>query len=91
MYPGVRSPLLLPTDYIRKYSSIYIYIACLHVVLRLWLCSKLVSDVTALAPMWTDQRLYALRMGGHVLSRNFRYYIPDFSGQDTVQTPVIVR
>jgi hypothetical protein len=25
MFPGVRSPLLLPTDYIRKYSSIYIY------------------------------------------------------------------
>jgi hypothetical protein len=26
VYPGVRSPLLLPTDYIRKYSSIYVYI-----------------------------------------------------------------
>jgi hypothetical protein len=25
VFPGVRSPLLLPTDYIRKYSSIYIY------------------------------------------------------------------
>jgi hypothetical protein len=24
VYPGVRSPLLLPTDYIRKYSSIYV-------------------------------------------------------------------
>ncbi len=31
VFPGVRSPLLLPTDYIRKYSFIYvcIYIACL--------------------------------------------------------------
>ncbi len=26
VYPGVRSPLLLPTDYIRKYFSIYVYI-----------------------------------------------------------------
>jgi hypothetical protein len=26
VYPGVRSPLLLPTDYIRKYFSIYAYI-----------------------------------------------------------------
>ena len=25
VYPGVRSPLLLPTDYIRKYFSIYVY------------------------------------------------------------------
>jgi hypothetical protein len=46
---------------------------------------------TALAPMWTDQRSFALRMGGHVLSRHFRYYVPESSGQGTVQTPVIVR
>ena len=26
VFPGVRSPLLLPTDYIRKYSFIYVYI-----------------------------------------------------------------
>ena len=26
VYPGVRSPLLLPSDYIRKYSFIYVYI-----------------------------------------------------------------
>jgi hypothetical protein len=47
--------------------------------------------VTALAPMWTDQRFLALRMGGHVLSRHFRYYVPEVSGQGTVQTPVVVR
>ena len=41
--------------------------------------------------MWTDQRFLALRMGGHVLSRHFRYYVPDVSGQSTVQTPVVVR
>ena len=46
---------------------------------------------TAVAPMWTDQRFYALRLAGHVLSRHFRYYIPEFSGQIVVQTPVIVR
>jgi hypothetical protein len=46
---------------------------------------------TAFAPLWTDQRLLALRMGGHVLSRHFRYYVPDVSGQSTVQTPVVVR
>jgi hypothetical protein len=34
VYPGVRSPLLLPTDYIRKYFF-HIYITCLHLVLRL--------------------------------------------------------
>jgi hypothetical protein len=56
-----------------------------------WLRSKLVYYVTAFAPLWTDQRLLALRMGGHVLSRNFRYYVPDVSGQSTVQTPVVVR
>jgi hypothetical protein len=36
VFPGVRSPLLLPTDYIRKYSfslNIYIiYMACLYLV-----------------------------------------------------------
>ncbi len=52
---------------------------------------KLGINVTAVAPMWTDQRFYALRLGGHVLSRHFRYYIPEFSGQIVVQTPVIVR
>ena len=46
---------------------------------------------TAVSPMWTDQRFYALRLGGHVLSRHFRYYIPEFSGQIVVQTPIVVR
>ena len=41
--------------------------------------------------MWTDQRFYALRLGGHVLSRHFRYYIPEFSGRIVVQTPLAVR
>jgi hypothetical protein len=50
-----------------------------------------VFNVIAVAPMWTDQRFHALRLGGHVLSRHFRYYIPEFSGQIVVQTPVIVR
>jgi len=27
VYPGVRSPLLLPTDYIRKYSFLFTWIA----------------------------------------------------------------
>ncbi len=58
-------------------------------VLRL--CSNLVFNVTAFAPMWTDQRSYALRLGGHVMSRHFRYYIPEASGHGTVQTPVTVR
>ena len=50
-----------------------------------------VINVTAVAPMWTGQRFYALRLGGHVLSQHFRYYIPEFSGQIVVQTPIIVR
>ncbi len=70
----------------------YIHIACLYLILRfLWLCSRLGFNVTAVAPMWTDQRFYALRLGGHVLSRHFRYYIPEFSKQIVVQTPIIVR
>ncbi len=47
--------------------------------------------VTAVSPVWTDQRFYAMRLGGHVLSRHFRYYVPEFSGQIVVQTPIIVR
>ena len=63
----------------------------LFLELLLWLGLKPVSYVTAFAPLWTDQRLLAVRMGGHVLSRHFRYYVPDVSGQSTVQTPVVVR
>ena len=32
VFPGVRSPLLLPTDYIRKYSFIYVYIYSLFII-----------------------------------------------------------
>ncbi len=64
---------------------------CVHLGLCFAVVSKLVFNVTALAPMWTDQRSYALRLGGHVMSRNFRYYVPEVSGQGTVQTPVTVR
>ena len=52
---------------------------------------KTVINVTAVAPVWTDQRVYALRLGGHVLNRHFRYYIPEFSGRIVVQTPLAVR
>ncbi len=47
--------------------------------------------VTAVAPVLSDQRAAALRQGGHVLSRRFRYYVPDFSGRTVVQTPLTVR
>ena len=47
--------------------------------------------VTAVTPVLSDQRAAVLRQGGHVLSRCFRYYVPDFSGKLVVQTPVIVR
>jgi hypothetical protein len=84
VYPGVRSPLLLPTDYIRKY--IFPYFRNVYAVVF-----KLAYYVTAVVPMWADQRSFALRMGGHVLCRHFRYYVPDASGQGTVQTPLVVR
>ena len=89
VYPGLRSPLLLPTDYIRKY--IFFSYVSFYLALCSWLCLNVVYYVTAWAPMWTDQRSFALRMGGHVLSRNFWYYVPEASGQGTVQTPVVVR
>ncbi len=47
--------------------------------------------VTAVTPVLSDQRAAVLRQGGHVLSRCFWYYVPDFSGKVVVQTPVIVR
>ncbi len=47
--------------------------------------------VTAVTPVLSDQRAAVLRQGGHVLSRCFRYYVPDFSGRLVVQTPIIVR
>ena len=45
---------------------------------------------TAVTPVLSDQRAAVLRQGGHVLSRRFRYYVPDFSGRMVVQTPIIV-
>jgi hypothetical protein len=47
--------------------------------------------VTAVTPVLSDQRDAVLRQGGHVLSRRFRYYVPDFSGRVVVQTPITVR
>ncbi len=47
--------------------------------------------ITVVTPVLSDQRGAVLRQGGHVLSRWFRYYVPDFSGKVVVQTPVIVR
>jgi hypothetical protein len=45
----------------------------------------------AVTPVLSDQRGAVLRRGGHVLSRCFRYYVPDFDGKVVVQTPMIVR
>ena len=47
--------------------------------------------ITAVTPVLSDQRAAVLRQGGHVLSRRFRYNVPDFSGKVVVQTPIIVR
>ncbi len=47
--------------------------------------------IIAVTPVLSDQRGAVLRQGGHVLSRRFRYYVPDFSGKVVVQTPIIVR
>jgi hypothetical protein len=47
--------------------------------------------ITAVTPVLSDQRGAVLRQGGHVLSRFFRYYVPDFSGKVVVQTPITVR
>ena len=47
--------------------------------------------IIAVMPVLSDQRGAVLRQGGHVLSRQFRYFVPDFSGRMVVQTPIIVR
>ena len=90
VYPGVRSPLLLPTDYIRKYIFFFSYVDSFFPITGMWFL-RLAFCLTAVVPMWADQRSVALRMGGHVLCRHFRYYVPDASGQGTVQTPLVVR
>ncbi len=51
----------------------------------------ILNFITAVTPVLSDQRGAVLRQGGHVLSRRFRYYVPDFSGKVVVQTPNIVR
>ena len=90
VYPGVRGPLLLPSDYIRKY---FFYMEFFYLFFDLVLVIVFVTGVfvTAVTPVLSDQRAAVLRQGGHVLSRCFRYYVPDFSGKLVVQTPVIVR
>ncbi len=50
-----------------------------------------VCFVTVLTPVLSNQRTAVVRQGGHVLSRRFRYYVPDVSGQIVVQTPITVR
>ncbi len=50
-----------------------------------------VFSVTVVTPVLSNQRAAVLRQGGHVLSRHFRYYVPDFSGRTVVQTPLTVR
>ncbi len=95
VYPGVRGPLLLPSDYIRKYfffnlevSYLFLSLSLLVVFMTLIFFFKFFIAVT---PVLSDQRGAVLRRGGHVLSRCFRYYVPDFDGKVVVQTPIIVR
>jgi hypothetical protein len=47
--------------------------------------------ITGVTPVLSNQRAAVMRQGGHVLSRQFRYYVPDFSWRMVVQTPIIVR
>ena len=47
--------------------------------------------ITGVTPVLSNQRAAVMRQGGHVLSRQFRYYVPDFSGRMVVQTPITVR
>ena len=50
-----------------------------------------VCFVTVLTPVLSNQRTAVVRQGGHVLSRQFRYYVPDVSGRIVVHTPITVR
>ena len=47
--------------------------------------------IKGVTPVLSNQRAAVMRQGGHVLSRQFRYYVPGFSGRMVVQTPIIVR
>jgi hypothetical protein len=51
VYPGVRGPLLLPSDYICKYSSIYIYIYSLFIKLQFCVCGC-VQDWDFMLQLW---------------------------------------
>jgi len=42
-------------------------------------------------PVLSNQRTAVVQQGGHVLSRQFRYYVPDVSGRIVVHTPITVR
>jgi hypothetical protein len=92
VYPGVRGPLLLPSDYIRKYIFYFnLEVSCLIHNLVVLVVFLILISITAVTPVLSDQRDAVLRQGGHVLSRRFRYYVPDFSGKVVVQTPITVR
>ncbi len=65
--------------------------SCLLLYLVLLVIFLILIFVLAVTPVLSDQRGAVLRQGGHVLSRCFRYYVPDFSGRVVVQTPIIVR
>ncbi len=75
--------------------SIYIFYleVFFYLVFNLVLVVVLLTHIfiTAVTPVLSEQRGAVLRRGGHVLSRCFRYYVPDFSGKMVVQTPIIVR
>ncbi len=90
VYPGVRGPLLLPSDYICKYFFIYICLFNLQFIIHVCFYDR-GFFVTAVTPVLSNQRAAVLRQGGHVLSRHFRYYVPDFSWRTVVQTPLTVR
>ena len=88
--PEFSGQIVVQTPIVVRWVFTFFFLLLVLVILRLWLCSRL-GLFTAAAPMWTDQRFHALRLGGHVLSRYFRYYIPEFSGRIVVQTPITVR
>jgi hypothetical protein len=91
VYPGVRGPLLLPSDYIRKYFFFILEVSCLFRNFVLLIVYLTLIFITAVTPVLSDRQGAVLRQGGHVLSRRFRYYVPDFSEKVVVQTPIIVR
>jgi hypothetical protein len=66
-------------------------VSCLILNLVLLVVFLILISITAVTPVLSDQRGAVLRQGGHVLSRRFRYYVPDFSGKVVVQTPITVR